>query len=78
MTKIKDKPWMIRTYAGHSQLQIQINFIEKILPKGRRVIVARFITQTGYDSDHILSKGEVGKLKSQVILKYKLYLTKFH
>ncbi len=60
----KDKPWMIRTYAGHSSAQASNKLYRENLKKGQTGLSVAFDlpTQTGYDSDHILSKGEVGKV----------------
>ena len=62
--KIKDKPWMIRTYAGHSSAMDSNKLYRENLKKGQTGLSVAFDlpTQTGYDSDHILSKGEVGKV----------------
>ena len=59
-----DKPWLIRTYAGHSSAKKSNELYLKNLSKGQTGISVAFDlpTQTGYDSDHILSKGEVGKV----------------
>lgn len=64
MSKEKDKPWMIRTYAGHSSAEASNNLYRENLKKGQTGLSVAFDlpTQTGYDSDHILSKGEVGKV----------------
>ena len=64
MNQIKDKPWLIRTYAGHSSAKASNNLYRKNLTKGQTGLSVAFDlpTQTGYDSDHILSKGEVGKV----------------
>ncbi|MBD22622.1 MAG: protein meaA [Alphaproteobacteria bacterium] len=60
----KQKPWLIRTYAGHSSAEASNNLYKKNLKKGQTGLSVAFDlpTQTGYDSDHILSKGEVGKV----------------
>ena len=60
----KDKPWLIRTYAGHSSAEASNKLYRKNLKKGQTGLSVAFDlpTQTGYDSDHILSKGEVGKV----------------
>ena len=62
--KIKDKPWMIRTYAGHSSAMDSNKLYRENLKKGQTGLSVAFDlpTQTGYDSDHISSKGEVGKV----------------
>jgi len=59
-----DKPWLIRTYAGHSSAKKSNELYIKNLSKGQTGISVAFDlpTQTGYDSDHILAKGEVGKV----------------
>ena len=59
-----DKPWLIRTYAGHSSAKKSNELYLKNLSKGQTGISVAFDlpTQTGYDSDHILSQGEVGKV----------------
>ena len=64
MNKVKDKPWMIRTYAGHSSAEASNRLYRENLKKGQTGLSVAFDlpTQTGYDSDHILSKGEVGKV----------------
>jgi (2R)-ethylmalonyl-CoA mutase len=61
-----DKPWLIRTYAGHSSAKKSNELYLKNLSKGQTGISVAFDlpTQTGYDSDHILSKGEVGQGRS--------------
>ena len=60
----KDKPWLIRTYAGHSSAEASNRLYRKNLKKGQTGLSVAFDlpTQTGYDSDHILAKGEVGKV----------------
>ena len=64
MTILKDKPWLIRTYAGHSSAEASNGLYRENLKKGQTGLSVAFDlpTQTGYDSDHILSKGEVGKV----------------
>ncbi len=64
MNKTKDRPWMIRTYAGHSSAFASNKLYRENLKKGQTGLSVAFDlpTQTGYDSDHILSKGEVGKV----------------
>lgn len=59
-----DKPWLIRTYAGHSTAQDSNALYRKNLQKGQTGLSVAFDlpTQTGYDSDHILARGEVGKV----------------
>ena len=60
----KDRPWLIRTYAGHSTAQASNALYHANLAKGQTGLSVAFDlpTQTGYDSDHILSRGEVGKV----------------
>ena len=64
MINDKQKPWLIRTYAGHSSAEASNNLYKKNLKKGQTGLSVAFDlpTQTGYDSDHILAKGEVGKV----------------
>ena len=64
MNEIKDKPWLIRTYAGHSSAKASNALYRKNLEKGQTGLSVAFDlpTQTGYDSDHVLAKGEVGKV----------------
>jgi (2R)-ethylmalonyl-CoA mutase len=64
MNQLKQKPWLIRTYAGHSSAEASNALYRKNLKKGQTGLSVAFDlpTQTGYDSDHILSKGEVGKV----------------
>ncbi len=60
----KDRPWLIRTYAGHSTAEASNALYRSNLAKGQTGLSVAFDlpTQTGYDSDHILSRGEVGKV----------------
>ena len=59
-----DKPWLIRTYAGHSTAKKSNELYLNNLSKGQTGLSIAFDlpTQTGYDSDHILASGEVGKV----------------
>ena len=61
---LRDKPWMFRTYAGHSDAKASNELYRKNLSKGQTGLSVAFDlpTQTGYDSDHPLAKGEVGKV----------------
>ncbi|MDB3910995.1 protein meaA [Paracoccaceae bacterium] len=61
---LKDRPWLIRTYAGHSTAQASNALYRDNLIKGQTGLSVAFDlpTQTGYDSDHILARGEVGKV----------------
>ena len=60
----RDKPWIFRTYAGHSTARDSNALYRKNLAKGQTGLSVAFDlpTQTGYDSDHSLAKGEVGKV----------------
>ncbi len=60
----KDRPWLIRTYAGHSTAKASNALYRSNLEKGQTGLSVAFDlpTQTGYDSDHILARGEVGKV----------------
>lgn len=60
----RDKPWLFRTYAGHSTAAKSNELYKKNLAKGQTGLSIAFDlpTQTGYDSDHELAKGEVGKV----------------
>ena len=63
-TASRDKPWIFRTYAGHSTAQDSNALYRKNLAKGQTGLSVAFDlpTQTGYDSDHPQAKGEVGKV----------------
>jgi (2R)-ethylmalonyl-CoA mutase len=60
----KDRPWLIRTYAGHSTAKASNALYRGNLAKGQTGLSVAFDlpTQTGYDSDHELARGEVGKV----------------
>ncbi len=60
----KDRPWLFRTYAGHSTAAASNALYRNNLAKGQTGLSVAFDlpTQTGYDSDHVLSRGEVGKV----------------
>ena len=60
----KDRPWLIRTYAGHSTAKASNELYRTNLAKGQTGLSVAFDlpTQTGYDSDHVLACGEVGKV----------------
>src|SRR5256714_352566 len=60
----RDKPWIFRTYSGHSTAAESNALYRKNLAKGQTGLSVAFDlpTQTGYDSDHVLAKGEVGKV----------------
>jgi (2R)-ethylmalonyl-CoA mutase len=59
-----DRPWMIRTYSGHSTARASNELYRSNLAKGQTGLSIAFDlpTQTGYDPDHVLAKGEVGKV----------------
>ncbi len=59
-----DRPWLIRTYAGHSTAKASNALYRRNLEKGQTGLSVAFDlpTQTGYDSDHVLARGEVGKV----------------
>lgn len=60
----RDRPWLIRTYAGHSSASASNALYRQNLIKGQTGLSVAFDlpTQTGYDSDHVLARGEVGKV----------------
>src|ERR1700743_2128778 len=60
----RDRPWMMRTYAGHSTAAASNELYRRNLAKGQTGLSVAFDlpTQTGYDSDHELARGEVGKV----------------
>ena len=59
-----DRPWLFRTYAGHSTAAASNALYRSNLDKGQTGLSVAFDlpTQTGYDSDHVLARGEVGKV----------------
>tara|TARA_R110000868_G_scaffold167895_7_gene402411 strand:+ start:7759 stop:9741 length:1983 start_codon:yes stop_codon:yes gene_type:complete len=59
-----DKPWIFRTYAGHSTAKASNELYRTNLARGQTGLSVAFDlpTQTGYDSDHVLARGEVGKV----------------
>ena len=61
---LKSRPWMFRTYAGHSTAAASNALYQSNMAKGQTGLSVAFDlpTQTGYDSDHILAQGEVGKV----------------
>ena len=63
-TPKRDKPWIFRTYAGHSSAAESNELYRRNLAKGQTGLSVAFDlpTQTGYDSDHELARGEVGKV----------------
>jgi ethylmalonyl-CoA mutase len=60
----RDKPWVMRTYAGHSSASASNELYRRNLAKGQTGLSVAFDlpTQTGYDPDHELARGEVGKV----------------
>jgi (2R)-ethylmalonyl-CoA mutase len=63
-TGSKDKPWIFRTYAGHSTAEESNRLYRANLARGQTGLSVAFDlpTQTGYDPDHVLARGEVGKV----------------
>jgi ethylmalonyl-CoA mutase len=59
-----DRPWVMRTYAGHSDARRSNQLYRRNLAKGQTGLSVAFDlpTQTGYDPDHVLARGEVGKV----------------
>lgn len=62
--KERDRPWLMRTYAGHSTAEASNELYRRNLAKGQTGLSVAFDlpTQTGYDPDHILARGEVGRV----------------
>ena len=60
----RDRPWVMRTYAGHSSAAESNSLFRRNLAKGQTGLSVAFDlpTQTGYDPDHVLARGEVGKV----------------
>ncbi|CAL9382739.1 Ethylmalonyl-CoA mutase [Streptomyces sp. enrichment culture] len=60
----KDRPWLMRTYAGHSTAEASNELYRRNLAKGQTGLSVAFDlpTQTGYDADHVLARGEVGRV----------------
>jgi (2R)-ethylmalonyl-CoA mutase len=60
----KDRPWLVRTYSGHSSARTSNELYRSNLAKGQTGLSVAFDlpTQTGYDPDHPLARGEVGKV----------------
>ena len=61
---MRDQPWVMRTYAGHSSAAESNALYRRNLSKGQTGLSVAFDlpTQTGYDPDHVLARGEVGKV----------------
>ncbi|MGI9019500.1 MAG: protein meaA [Solirubrobacterales bacterium] len=66
-----DRPWVMRTYAGHSDARRSNELYRRNLAKGQTGLSIAFDlpTQTGYDPDHVLARGEVGKVGVSVVTK---------
>ncbi len=64
MTRERDRPWLFRTYAGHTSAVETNALFRTNLSRGQTGLSVAFDlpTQTGYDSDHPLARGEVGKV----------------
>ena len=64
MSNTTPRPWLFRTYAGHSTAKASNELYRTNLAKGQTGLSVAFDlpTQTGYDSDHVLARGEVGKV----------------
>ncbi len=60
----RERPWLMRTYAGHSSAQESNALYRRNLAKGQTGLSVAFDlpTQTGYDADHVLARGEVGRV----------------
>src|SRR5690242_10087923 len=67
----RDRPWMMRTYAGHSDARRSNELYRKNLAKGQTGLSVAFDlpTQTGYDPDAELARGEVGKVGVSIVHK---------
>ncbi len=66
-----DRPWVMRTYAGHSDARRSNELYRRNLAKGQTGLSVAFDlpTQTGYDADHVLARGEVGKVGVSIAQK---------
>ena len=64
MANRRDEPWLMRTYSGHSTAAASNALYRTNLAKGQTGLSIAFDlpTQTGYDPDHVLARGEVGKV----------------
>ena len=65
----RDSPWLMRTYSGHSTAAASNELYRTNLAKGQTGLSIAFDlpTQTGYDPDHPLARGEVGKVGVPVV-----------
>ncbi|MFM8503476.1 MAG: methylmalonyl-CoA mutase family protein, partial [Acidimicrobiaceae bacterium] len=68
-TTKRDEPWVMRTYSGHSSARSSNELYRTNLAQGQTGLSIAFDlpTQTGYDPDHILARGEVGKVGVPVV-----------
>jgi ethylmalonyl-CoA mutase len=66
---MRDEPWMMRTYSGHSSARASNELYRTNLAKGQTGLSIAFDlpTQTGFDPDHVLARGEVGKVGVPVV-----------
>jgi len=64
LSRNREKPWLFRTYSGHSSARASNELYRTNLGRGQTGLSVAFDlpTQTGYDSDHVLARGEVGKV----------------
>jgi (2R)-ethylmalonyl-CoA mutase len=64
MESVQDDPWLMRTYSGHSSARASNDLYRSNMQKGQTGLSVAFDlpTQTGYDPDHPLASGEVGKV----------------
>jgi ethylmalonyl-CoA mutase len=69
MAERRDDPWLMRTYSGHSTAAASNALYRTNLAKGQTGLSIAFDlpTQTGYDPDHVLARGEVGKVGVPVV-----------
>ena len=60
----RERPWLMRTYAGHSSAKESNALYRRNLAKGQTGLSVAFDlpTQLGYDADHVLARGEVGRV----------------
>ena len=60
----RDRPWLMRTYAGHSSARESNSLFRRNLAKGQTGLSVAFDlpTQLGYDADHVMARGEVGRV----------------
>jgi (2R)-ethylmalonyl-CoA mutase len=71
-----DRPWVMRTYAGHSDARRSNELYRRNLAKGQTGLSVAFDlpTQTGYDPDHVLARGEVGKVGVSIAHKGDMHM----